>query len=78
MYAPAIEYGYINYSSTVEDTPLRIDIDADNELEEWPVNFTGVYQDHPVTVQWALMVSANALRPTLAIICSASKTASIL
>lgn len=60
VYAPAIEYGLINYSSSVEDQPIKIDINADNVPDEWPVNYTGVYQKHPVTVQWALMVSANA------------------
>lgn len=55
-YAPALEEGLINYSSTVNDKPLNIKVDN----EYWPKNFSQYYSGY-VSLQYAIEVSLNTI-----------------
>lgn len=58
-YTPAIEWGFLNYSSLIPDEPLQIDSQGNNVIRNWPENWYKSYKGN-VTVQWALEKSANA------------------
>lgn len=58
-YTPAIDWGFLNYSSLIPDEPLQIDSQGDNVVRNWPENWYKSYRGN-VTVQWALEKSANA------------------
>lgn len=58
-YTPAIEWGFLNYSSLIPDEPLQIDSQGNNVVRNWPENWYKSYKGN-VTVQWALEKSANA------------------
>lgn len=59
VYAPALEKGILNWSSTVEDSPYSQIRDENGETSDWPRNATGQYAYKPITVDHAIQGSVN-------------------
>lgn len=62
-YALGIDYNYITYSSTFDDSYLKMlpDPEAPGGEREWPRNYSGTYTDLPVTVAHAVGKSLNTI-----------------
>lgn len=60
VYAQAIEYGVVNYSSIIEDSPMTEVKDGDSVLSAWPVNHYRSYLGN-MTVVTALQRSTNTV-----------------
>ena len=61
VYAPAIERGVINWSTAIEDTPVKKIKGDSGETVDWPTNGTGRYEYRPVTVCEAVKLSLNTV-----------------
>lgn len=61
-YLQAFDMDLINWSSIYYDKPVKnIKDDITGEDRPWPKNYNLVYDDGPMTVQYALMVSKNTV-----------------
>ncbi len=61
-YALAIDYGYINFSTTLYDDFFSLEKDSKTgEEREWPVNYSGEYSQTDITVASALSRSLNTI-----------------
>lgn len=61
VYAPAIELGKINYSTTFEDSPYKKLKDENGKLVDWPQNPTGRYSLKNTPVNTAIKQSLNTI-----------------
>ena len=61
VYAPALENGIINWSSTFEDSPYKQRETSTGVFEDWPQNATGTYSYENTTIYDALKVSVNTV-----------------
>ena len=61
VYAPAIENGLINYSSSFFDTPYKQIEGPDGSKRDWPANADGKYLNHDVTLSYAVKRSLNTV-----------------
>ena len=62
VYAPAIEYKKIHYSSIIPDKPIDWDKDGDGVIDhDWPPNHYGSYNPAGETVEYGLERSSNAM-----------------
>ncbi len=61
VYAPAIEQGIINWSSTFEDSPYKQLETAGGVMEDWPQNATNTYSYEDTVIYDALKVSLNTV-----------------
>jgi len=61
VYAPALDAGVINWSTTFLDAPIKTLTDVSGEIREWPSNATGGYANCGVTVADAVAVSLNTV-----------------
>lgn len=58
VYAPALEYGFINWSTSIKDLPFKV-VQESNNTRNWPANYEGVYLNKEVTLQHAIKHSLN-------------------
>lgn len=61
VYAPAIESGKANWSSTFVDSPVTKTQEADGTLADWPVNSNGQYTQEEMLLTDALAHSTNTV-----------------
>ncbi len=59
-YALAIDYGYVNYSSPIFDSPVfQIKDETTGQLKDWPANYSQTYLEADITLQRAVAKSLN-------------------
>ncbi len=61
VYAPAIDSGEFNWSSTFVDEPVKQIEESDGRLTDWPVNSDGRYTHKNVPLSNALALSTNTV-----------------
>ncbi|MBQ6838065.1 MAG: hypothetical protein IJO44_04430, partial [Clostridia bacterium] len=61
VYAPAIESGEFNWSSTFVDSPVAETIDENGRASDWPVNSNGQYTEKEMLLTDALANSTNTI-----------------
>ncbi|MBR2908300.1 MAG: transglycosylase domain-containing protein [Clostridia bacterium] len=60
VYAPALEWGAIQYASVYDDTPVRFVRQADGRYVAWPKNASGVYRGK-ASIDYAVSHSLNTV-----------------
>lgn len=61
VYAPAIDSGFINWSSCFYDSPFKTVQGEDGSEQDWPVNAGNTYTFNKMTVCQALKTSTNTI-----------------